>query len=111
MLTDCLTPPREEFRLRSLDEPYVAFLKEELLQRPLNFAKPLIGIVKGLEKKDDFSSEEIDRYRIEIVGGNHRRQALAEIKKDHPEIYNSLECMQFANVHLYTGKNSHLTFF
>ena len=35
IITDCLCPPREAFKLRNLDKNYVNVLKSELLQRPV----------------------------------------------------------------------------
>ena len=35
IITDCLNPPREAFKLRNLDKNYVNVLKSELLQRPV----------------------------------------------------------------------------
>ena len=92
-------PPREEFKLRELDNGYVQVLKQELLTRPLSFAKPLIGIVKDLHSKDHFNKEAVDAYEIEVIGGNHRRQAFEEIKR-----HSSEKVYEFTNVQLYTGR-------
>ena len=97
-------PPREEFKLRELDVTYVQVLKQELLRRPLSFAKPLIGIIKDLSSKDDFDKNVMDTYEIEVIGGNHRRQALVEIGQEGGTEKFQAEHYEMATVHLYTGK-------
>ena len=82
IITDCLCPPREAFKLRNLDKNYVNVLKSELFQRPLSFAKPLIGIVKDLKDKSYFVEDQLESYEIEIIGCNHRRQALSELQQE-----------------------------
>ena len=100
IITDCLFPPREAFKLRSLDKNYVNVLKSELLQRPLSFAKPLIGIVKDLKDKSYFVEDQLESYEIEIIGGNHRRQALSELQQEG----HVPESLKFVNVQLYAGE-------
>ena len=97
IITDCLFPPREAFKLRSLDKNV---LKSELLQRPLSFAKPLIGIVKDLKDKSYFMEDQLESYEIEIIGGNHRRQALSELQQEG----HVPESLKFVNVQLYAGE-------
>ena len=100
IITDCLFPPREAFKLRSLDKNYVNVLKSELLQCPLSFAKPLIGIVKDLKDKSYFVEDQLESYEIEIIGGNHRRQALSELQQEG----HVPESLKFVNVQLYAGE-------
>ena len=86
--------------MRSLDKNYVNVLKSELLQRPLSFAKPLIGIVKDLKDKSYFVEDQLESYEIEIIGGNHRRQALSELQQEG----HVPESLKFVNVQLYAGE-------
>ena len=44
--------------------------------------KPLIGIVKDLKDQSYFVEDQLESYEIEIIGGNHRRQALSELQQD-----------------------------
>lgn len=102
VLKTSLIPPRRDFKLRELDKKLVELLKNELLRCPLSFAKSLIGIVKGIKSKDDFNQTAIDSYEIEVIGGNHRRQALSEILKEGTR--EALESRKQTYVQLYTGK-------
>ena len=68
--------------MRNLDKNYVNVLKSQLLQRPLSFAKPLIGIIKDLKDKSYFVEDQLESYKIEIIGGNHRRKALSELQQE-----------------------------
>lgn len=109
VLTTSLVPPRPEFKLRELDKNYVEILKNELLRCPLSFAKPLIGIVKGLKSKEEFDENVIDTYEIEIIGGNHRRQALTEITREEISRETKLDPYEQTTVQLYSGKLSSLS--
>ena len=60
-------------------------LKNEITERPNTFAKPLIAIVKNVVTRERFDESQIDGLSLEVIGGNHRREALA--KKDN--LYNT----------------------
>ena len=71
-----MTQPRKEFLLREVDPAFVAALKVQILERPNPFLKPLIAIVKGAVSKKDFNDTQLDALELEVIGGNHRREAL-----------------------------------
>jgi hypothetical protein len=60
----------------------VTNLKNEILERYSTFVKPLIAIVRDLSSKTEFDETRIDKYAIEIFGGNHRREALMQLEKE-----------------------------
>lgn len=82
IITDCLCPPREAFKLRNLNKNYVDVFKSKLLQHSLSFAKPVTGIVKDLKDKSYFVEDQLESYEIEVIGGNHRMQALSELQQE-----------------------------
>jgi hypothetical protein len=82
VLTEPLVEPRKEFRLRELDTAFVAVLKDEILERPNTFPKPLIAIAQSVMSRDDFDEGQIDALSLEVIGGNHRREALSQLNKE-----------------------------
>ena len=71
-----------EDRVRDIDQTFVSVLKSEILERPTTFAKPLIAIVKNAITKEDFDESKIDGLSLEVMGGNHRREALLQLNKE-----------------------------
>lgn len=82
MLTHTLTEPRKAYLVRPLDLLFVDSLKNEVLERQCNFPKPLIAIVKGIKSKEQCEEKELDRYALEVIGGNHRREAIQQLHKE-----------------------------
>ena len=68
--------------MRDIDQTFVSVLKSEILERPTTFAKPLIAIVKNAITKEDFDESKIDGLSLEVMGGNHRREALLQLNKE-----------------------------
>ncbi|XP_031551140.1 uncharacterized protein LOC116288482 isoform X2 [Actinia tenebrosa] len=88
VLTSSLTAPRAEYELRGVDHVFVKQLKEQMLNNPVPGQKPLIVVVKGLHRIEDFKAENIDSYELEVViGGNHRRVAMAELNEEYQDLY------------------------
>ena len=52
------------------------------MERQINFPKPLIAIVKGIKAKEQFNEKELDGYALEVIGGNHRREAIQQLHKE-----------------------------
>ena len=52
---------------------------------------PLICIVRGLKKKTYFHLDMIDRYKLEAIGGNHRKLAMVELCKEDPVKFSCVE--------------------
>lgn len=77
-----MTQPRKEFLLREVDPAFVAALKVQILEQPNPFPKPLIAIVKGVVSKKDFNDSQLDALELEVIGGNHRREALTQLLRE-----------------------------
>ena len=94
-----LEPPRDEFLVRALDPAFVINLKTEVLERSSTFVKPFIAVVRDLHNQKDLDEASINKYSIEIIGGNHRREAFMQLQKE-----NKLEEKRMImQVQLYTG--------
>ena len=101
-MSQSLVEPRQEYRVRDIDPTFVSMLKTEITERPNTFAKPLIAIVKNVVTRERFDESQIDGLSLEVIGGNHRREALAQLIKEgqlkqHP--------LSYTMVQLYTGKS------
>ena len=101
VLSHCLVEPRQEYLVRDIDDAFVECLKKELCERPSVFCKPLIAVVKNVFSKENFDEQKLDGLTLEVIGGNHRREAVCQLVKegklkDHP--------LMQAMVLLYTGK-------
>lgn len=79
VLAKSLIPPRPEFTLRGLDDVHLEALKAELVSRPTSCGKPMLVIAKGLTTASDFDIKDLDGYALEVIGGNHRREAISQI--------------------------------
>ena len=100
VLSQSLAEPRKEYRVRDIDPTFVTILKSEITERPNTFAKPLIAIVKNAITREDFDESKIDGLSLEVIGGNHRHEALIQLIKEgklkqHPLLYTMVQ--------LYTG--------
>ncbi|XP_028417131.1 uncharacterized protein LOC114541406 [Dendronephthya gigantea] len=82
VLSHTLVQPRKEFLVRPLDPGFVNKLKFEILERPTNFVKPMIAIVKNAKSKSEFDESKLDGYTLEVIGGNHRREAFSQLEKE-----------------------------
>lgn len=98
-----LSPPREEYRLREVNAVHKAALKQGLIEVPLACSKPLIVVAKGLlDATEITATSDLDKFRLEVLGGNHRREALMEILQDKEK--NNMDCYKYVYVHVYSGK-------
>ena len=94
--------PKEEYKLRDLDELFLKTLERELLLRPLSFGKPLIAIVSGVKDHQSFSRDQLDSCRLEVIGGNHRQEAIQNILQD--EENSSKDEYMYVGVQLFLGR-------
>lgn len=102
VLATSLAAPRPEYTLRELDVCHVQVLKNELLSRPLTqCGKPIVVIAKGLKDVDKFDEKDLDSYGLEVIGGNHRREAINEIIKTSTS-NETKELFKFVYVQIYT---------
>ena len=76
-------------------------LKQELLARPMTFSKPMIVVAKDIKDPKEFKTEELDSYELEVIGGNHRREAILQILKD--DTVQCQESFKFVYVKIYSG--------
>ena len=95
VLTSTLVPPRIGYTLRNLDVEFASFVQSEMVQRPMNFGKPLIVVAQGVKDPKDFREDELDSLLLEVIGGNHRREALKNIISD--------EQYKFVDVQIFCG--------
>ena len=81
-----LKPPRKEFKLRDIDDLFVKSLIAEFKENEVLFGlKPLLAIVKGVSKHEEFREELLDSYELEVIGGNHRRAAMQHFLQENPD--------------------------
>ena len=53
------------------------------MRPPLACSKPLIVVAKGLLDPTKINTtSDLENYKLEVLGGNHRREALTEILED-----------------------------
>ena len=103
VLTSTLAAPRMEFTLRALNEEFVQTLQQEILLRPLSFGKPLVALVRGLKDPNNFREEELDTCVLEVIGGNHRREALTNLMSMSENNGSDTENYKFVDVQLFCG--------
>lgn len=104
VLTTSLAAPRLQYTLRELDVCHVQVLKAELLSRPLSLSgKPIFVIAKGLTDVDKFDEKDLDSYELEVIGGNHRREAMKEIIKTSTS-NETKELFKYVYVQIHAGK-------
>lgn len=62
----------------------------------------MLVIAKGLKDAKDFDVKDLDSYQLEVIGGNHRREAITQIittATDTP----TKDLYKFVYVQIYTG--------
>ena len=99
VLVTSLKEPREEFALRGIDEKFVTGLRKEFQTNKAIFVKPLMVIVGGVKSVSEYDSELLESYKLEVIGGNHRRAALQELYQETKD-----DQFKWANVLLFCGK-------
>lgn len=99
VLVTSLKEPRNDYLLREIDETFVDGLAKEMQANKAAFSKPLTVIVSGVTSVRNFYPEILDSYKLEVIGGNHRRAALQELYKDSQD-----EQFKWANVLRFCGK-------
>ena len=79
-----LVQPREDFLIRPLDPVFVERLKTEIVERCSTFVKPLIVVVRDVKTRDEFDKNKLQNgeYVLEVIGGNHRREAFSQLKEE-----------------------------
>ena len=84
-----------------------AALKQGLIEVPLACSKPLIVVAKGLLDPTQINTtSDLEKYKLEVLGGNHRREALTEILEDAEN--KNMDCYKYVYVQVYSGKHKDL---
>ena len=89
--------------MREVNALHKAVVKQGLIEVPLPYSKPLILVAKGLLditqiKKTSY----LENFELEVLGGNHRREALMDILEDEEK--RNLDCYKYVYVQVYAGK-------
>ena len=80
-----LIEPPDELLVRETSGNFISCLKQEMLDNPTANVQPLLTIV-CLKQDESFDSSVKEGYIYQTVGGNHSRQALQELLKEHPDL-------------------------
>ena len=78
-------------------------LRAELSLRPTSCGKPMLVIAKGLKNAFDFDDKDLDSYELEVIGGNHQREALSKILDGQSVDCRMKDLYKFVYVQIYTG--------
>ena len=68
--------------IRPLDNAFVTKLKSEILERCSTFVKRLIAVVNNITDKTNFDEKKLHEYVLEVIGGNHRREAYSQLEQE-----------------------------
>lgn len=60
-------------------------------------------IAKGLKKVSEFNEKELDSYQLEVIGGNHRREAIVQILQTETS-NQTKQRYKFVYVQIYAGQ-------
>ena len=86
VLVSTLKPPQKEYKLRDIDDLFVTSLIAEFKDNEVLLGlKPVLAIVKGVSKREEFREELLDSYELEVIGGNHRRAAMQHFLQENPD--------------------------
>ena len=81
-----LIEPPEKLLVLNTSKAFIDGLKAEMLENPTADVQPILALVQ-LDEGKTFDANLKDGYKYETVGGNHSRQALQELLKEHPKFY------------------------
>ena len=70
-----------------------------MVLRPLNFGKPLIAVVTSVKQQTDFKEDDMDGYTLQVIRGNHRREAIKRLIASGQDKH-----QKFVDVQLFSGK-------
>ncbi|XP_070549225.1 uncharacterized protein [Ptychodera flava] len=81
VMVQSLHPPSPKHTVRAIRMDYVKQLEEIIIKKPATLlAQPLLGIVSDSNDKESFNPALVNGYKIHIIGGNHRREALQRLQ-------------------------------
>jgi hypothetical protein len=95
-----------DYGIRLADESHVKKLEDEILDNPLLELQSPIVVMVDPNSGDpaDFSIETQRCYNFLVISGNHRRQALLNIKSDKARRKLLPKGFDTVKVHVYSGK-------
>ncbi|XP_028418166.1 uncharacterized protein LOC114544666 [Dendronephthya gigantea] len=77
-------PPADRM-IRKVDEIFLAQLKANMESNPNGSYEPLYLLVKGLNRKENFSKSDVSSYQYEVLGGTHNLLATKQLLEKHPD--------------------------
>ena len=80
-----LSEPSSFCLVREKDDKFIVKLKKEMMENPVNDVQPIVCIV-NLPEGATFQSTLKEAYTYQSVGGNHSREALQQLLKEHPNL-------------------------
>lgn len=80
----CLVQPEKQRLIRSLDEKFLANLKEQILNDPSGPGVPPVAC-NCLDVQQDYSERLRDVYKYEVLGGHHTSTARAQLHEEQPD--------------------------
>lgn len=83
-----LNEPTDSSLIREKDDKFIAKLKKEMLDNPISDVQPILCVV-NLPEGAEFQALLKEAYTYRSVGGNHSRQALQQLLKEHPHLKNN----------------------
>ena len=63
----------------------------------------MLVIAKGLTNAFDLDTKDLDSYELEVIGGNHRREAISRIIATSPDA-KTKDLYKFVYVQIYAGE-------
>lgn len=82
-----LSEPSDTSLIREKDEKFIARLKKEMLDNPIGDVQPILCVV-NLPEGAEFQASPKEAYTYKSIGGNHSREALEQLLKEHPHLKN-----------------------
>ena len=83
-----LNEPSDSSLIREKDDKFIARLKKEMLDNPIGDVQPILCVV-NLPEGAEFQASLKETYTYRCVGGNHSREALQQLLKEHPHLKNN----------------------
>lgn len=80
-----LSEPSDSSLVREKDEMFIGRLKKEMMENPISDVQPILCIV-NLPEGAVFQPSLKEAYTYKSIGGNHSREALQQLLKEHPNL-------------------------
>jgi hypothetical protein len=93
-----LSEPSDTSLIREKDEKFIAKLKKEMLDNPIGDVQPILCVV-NLPEGAEFQASLKEAYTYRSIGGNHSREALQQLLKEHPHLKNKIYSHRLCSVY------------